>query len=668
MNSTRPLQGLGTLGLLFVLSCLVGLLTPISALSQEDLADREQQAMRAALEAISPSVVQIQTIGGSEVSGATVGQSTSSALVISTDGYLVSSSFNFARKPTAILVTLPGGRTLPAKLVATDHNREIALLKVDLPADADPLAVAPAAPRDSLRVGAWALAVGRMYEADQANVSVGIISALNRVWGKAIQTDAKVSPSNYGGPLVDIQGRVIGILAPLSPFPEMGMSGVDWYDSGIGFAVSLDDILAVVPRLKSGEELHRGLMGISIKGRDMVSAVPEIAAVHPRGPAQLAGVEAKDRILEVNGTTVINQSQLKHVVGPLYAGDKLEMLLLRGEEQVRATLELTDKLVPYDHPFLGILPSRNNVDQQAKQGGVRVRYVYPDSPAELAGIKVGDRLTKVNDQVISEANSLRELLNVFIPNEQASFTIDRDGESTSIDVTFSRLPERSPESLVAEAARKPFEGARPQTGMFDLKLAEFKNECSVYVPENYHPEARYGVVIWLPAPGKFDAEELVARWKDHCAERNLILLAPRSRDEQRWAADELEFIRRAYDDIAKDYAIDPTRVVVHGHEGGGAMAFHVAFSRRDFVRGVASVQSPVPSSVRPPATDPANRLAIYVVASKDHKQAVAIAKQIEVLRKMKYPVTQLELAGAPRYLDDGELAELVTWIDSLDRI
>ena len=635
---------------------------PVLTHAQEDLADREQLAMQAALAAVSPSVVQIQTIGGRDTTAGGLGQNTSSALVISEDGYLVSSAFNFAQKPSAILVTLENGSTMPARLVATDHNREIVLLKVDLPAGTRPLTISEVAPRDSVRVGTWALAVGRMYEVDQANVSVGIISAIDRIWGKAVQTDAKVSPSNYGGPLVDIHGRVIGILAPLTL--QAGMGGPGWYDSGIGFAVPLADIEAVLPRLKKGDDLYRGLMGVSLEGRDLYSVVPKIAAVHPRGPAQKAGLRAKDRVVEVNGTAIISQAQMKHALGPLYAGETINIVVMRDEQRVEATLELTDKLIPYAHPFLGVLPVRDDESEV----GVAVRYVYPDSPAAVAGIKVGDRITKLSDQEVADTAALRQKLSEFIPEEKVTVTIDREGAASSHEVTLTALPETLPAELPTQDELGPFEGERPKTGMFGLKLAEFKNECSVYVPENYRPDLSCGVVIWLQAPGKFDGEALLARWKEHCTKRNLILLAPRPRDEKTWVADESEFIRRAYDNIEKSYSIDGSRVVVHGFEGGGAMAYYVAFSQRDAVRGVAAVQSAIPAGVRPPATDPANRLAIYIATSAKNKQVDRIGKQIKALREMKYPVTDDKLDGEPRYLNDAELAKLVNWIDSLDRI
>ena len=94
-------------------------------------------------------------------------------------------------------------------------------------------------PVDEIRVGQWAIAVGRSFRADRPNISVGIVSALGRMFGKVIQTDADVSTANYGGPLVDIRGRVYGVVVPMAPQATSEVAGAEWYDSGIGFAVPL---------------------------------------------------------------------------------------------------------------------------------------------------------------------------------------------------------------------------------------------------------------------------------------------------------------------------------------------------------------------------------------------------------------------------------------------
>ena len=135
-------------------------------------------------------------------------------MIVDPEGYIISSAFNFIQKPTSILVTLPDGKRVAAEIVARDHSRKVVLLKVETDQE---LTVPDPIPRSEMAAGQWSIALGRTFGDEHPNVSVGILSAVNRIWGKAIQTDCKVSPANYGGPLVDIQGRVYGILLPLSP-------------------------------------------------------------------------------------------------------------------------------------------------------------------------------------------------------------------------------------------------------------------------------------------------------------------------------------------------------------------------------------------------------------------------------------------------------------------
>src|SRR5262249_17576063 len=157
-----------------------------------------------------------------------------------------------------VFVTVPGSnQRLVAKTICTDETRMLTLLKIDVPS----LPVPTAVPKKEMHIGQWAIALGRALDPNldrPPSLSVGIISALERIWGKAVQTDAKVSPLNYGGPLIDVDGRVYGVLVPASPFSEGDTAGVEWYDSGIGFAVPLEDIFAVLPRMKQGKDLRRG--------------------------------------------------------------------------------------------------------------------------------------------------------------------------------------------------------------------------------------------------------------------------------------------------------------------------------------------------------------------------------------------------------------------------
>ena len=310
-----------------------------------DLAHLEQQAMQAAVDRVAESVVRIQSVGGTaQVEGVTLGEGPCTGLVVSPDGLIISSRFNFARQPTSILVELPEGGPLAARLLGTDTSRGLVLLKVDLPEGAAALTVPAVAPVEAAVPGAWALAIGRALDVRELNLSVGVVSAIQRIWGKAIQTDAKVSPSNYGGPLVDIHGRVLGLLVPLSPAREGDLAGSEWYDSGIGFAIPYAYIQKVLPRLRAGENLRPGFMGLSLRGDGNLFGIPpQVQATHPDSPAAQAGLQVDDKILAVDGMAVTNIAQLKYQIKPRFAGDQIRLTVLRKEEQRTHELSLAEE-------------------------------------------------------------------------------------------------------------------------------------------------------------------------------------------------------------------------------------------------------------------------------------------------------------------------------------
>ncbi len=327
------------------------------------------------------------------------GTGPTTGLVVSADGYIISSAFNFVQKPASILVTLADGTRLPAKLVATDHSRMLVLLKVESP---EPLPVPEAVPEERDRIGQWSIAVGRTFDGQQPNVSVGIVSAVRRIWGKAIQTDAKISPNNYGGPLVDIRGRVLGVLVPLSPQGTTAVAGVEWYDSGIGFAIPWEHVQKMLPRWKE-EDLHPGVMGVSFKAGNQFADPATIAACRANSPAYKAGLKAGDTIVEIDGQPVIRQAQVKELVSPRYAGETIKLVVLRGEERLQREITLVETLQPYAHPFLGLLPMR---DSATAEKPLVVRYVYPGSPAEKAGLKAGDRVMAIGEEKIAHRADL----------------------------------------------------------------------------------------------------------------------------------------------------------------------------------------------------------------------------------------------------------------------
>lgn len=627
--------------------------------AQDDLSAREEAALRAAVERVAPSVVKIEALGGSErVGDVLLGDAPTTGLVVSADGYIVSSVFNFAQEPASILVTLPDGTRAPAAWVAADKSRMLVLLKVNAPS---PLVAAESAPLDSLKPGQWAIAVGRTFETSLPQYSVGIVSALDRIWGKAVQTDAMVSPNNYGGPLVDIHGRVIGVLAPFSPDATGEAAGVEWYDSGIGFAVPLVHIQQVLPRLREGRELTSGVLGISLKSKDIYGEPPVIAICRSDSPAYKAGLRVGDRIVSIDGREVNSQAEVKHAISPRYAGDTLQVKVKRGETEFERSIELIEKLEPYRHAFLGILPQRN-------VAGVRVRYVYADSPAAKASIQADDLIVSIDAAPVADANAVRERLNGLAPEQSIRVEIRRGEQTLYPEIKLAALPEAVPDALPpATAPAEAFDGERPAVGQFTLELPEYPNRSLVYVPGDYDPRRSYGLLVYLHAAGGEEDQATLDRWQAICDRDGVILLAPKAQGEgQRWETEELAYIRRAVEHMQAKYTIDDARVVAVGREMGATLCYLLGFQQRDLFRGVAALDGPF--AARPTDNDPAERLAFYIAFAKSSTHAAISARAVELLRGLNYPVTTRDLGDNSRELNETELGELARWIDSLDRL
>ena len=651
----------------------------------DDLGLLEEQAAQEAADRVSDSVVHIRTVGGLDEVGtaATTFGGLTTGLIIGMDGWIVSSAAAFENHPASILVTLPQGGPAPAEIIATDHSRQFVLLKVTAERD---LAVPIAVPESEIHPGAWAIAMGRTYSADVTNVSVGIVSARGRMQGRALQTDAKVSPTNYGGPLIDIRGRVLGLLVPMTSSSPAHPGGGQWYDAGIGFAVPLEQILTVLPRLQRGEDLHRGVMGISLQPGNAFTTPNGVASVHPNSPAAKAGLRVDDRIVEVDQRRVESQIQLRGQLGRHYAGDTVRVATLRAGARIELQIQLVEKLTPFKHPFLGLLPMRSGIE--AEPDGLVVRYVYPDSPAHEAGIKDGDQIVSLNDKPVQNAQEALAVMNTLQSGATVSIGLRRSDDSMEIDLVATELPTAIPDSLQAEAPAphdttdsdppptetKTDEATErdvpdaPKTGMLPWKLAEFENESTVYIPDNYDPRVPHGLVLWLPAPDDKSLTETVRRWKPWCDRTHLILVAPRPRDDKRWDRGEVDFLRKLVDSVRQSYPTDATRIVVHGYQAGGVVAYMLGMNHRDLFRAIAVVDASFPSRFTVPPVEPVQRIAIYTSEFEASPLQPRIRLSIERLKAQEYPVTARPLGDQPRYLNDGELEQLVRWIDSLDRI
>jgi serine protease Do len=663
----RPARSAARLRPALLAAALLFWPAPLWSQGTGDPADAEQAAFQAAVDRVAPSVVRIETVGGMDrVGRVLVGTGPTTGLVLTPDGYVVSSAFNFMNRPASILVQLPDGGHHPAQLVATDRNRMLVLLKID---PAKPLPVPEIAPPGEVRVGQWAIAVGRTFELSRPNMAVGVVSATNRIWGKAIQTDAAVSPNNYGGPLVDIRGRLLGVLVPLSPTATTELAGVEWYDSGIGFAIPGQAVMDLLPRLKQGKDLLPGVVGINIPAQQLFTGEPLLAAVRPRSPAYQAGLRAGDRVVEVDGAKIALCAQLKQELSRRYAGDKIRIAVVRDGKRIERQLELVARLEPYEHPFLGILPMRSAAGSGEKKAtGVAVRCVYPDGPAAKSGLQRGDVIASLGGKPIPDARRLRSRVAEFAPDDAVEIEFRRGTATRKATLKLASVPEGMPPADLPPPHEplKPPEKKPSAAGRIELKSAGSAQPAWAYVPEGFRPEVAHGLVVWLADASGVDEKDVLARWRPLCDRHELILLVPRAVDPKRWQPGDLRGVAMLLAEMTSKYSVDATRVVVCGRDSGGTAALALGLGANSPFRGVVVVDGTLPGP--PPENDPAVRRAFYIAASQRSPAARQLKGAVARLRAMKYPVTVKDLGPEPRDLTAEELAEVARWADALDRI
>lgn len=304
-----------------------------------------ENAVRLAVERIEPAIVTIETVGGTQPmfdergqpidtstgqlptgpvrgGGFRVADGPTTGIVFSADGLILTSSFNFTRDPLATSVRLADGRTFVAQIVARDRVRKLVLLRIE----AGDLPVPEWTSREAIRGGQTAIALGRGFGGKSSVISVGIVSATRRIAEQAIQTDAKLSPANYGGPLVDLDGRVMGLCVPMGLQPGE-LVGVEWYDSGIGFAIPRDVIDQVAPKLLAGENIERGWLGVSMV-QDVFPGVV-IVGVATNSPAERIGLQPGDRIIALDREPVASQMEMMRRMNCRSAGEELELTITR---------------------------------------------------------------------------------------------------------------------------------------------------------------------------------------------------------------------------------------------------------------------------------------------------------------------------------------------------
>lgn len=309
------------------------------------------RVFRAAVEKVKPSLVTIESFGGVTTVQGRIGgirkqgEGNTTGILISPDGHIVTSTFNFIQKPPVITVITSDGKRHYAKFLGRDDTRKICVLKIDRRGNkfAVPEMIGP----KKLQVGQWSISVGVGYGDATPAISSGIISATNRIGGRAIQTDANVSPANYGGPLIDIEGRVMGVCVPMNPQSQAIGAGVEWYDSGIGFAIPLADAGDLLEQLKKGESIYPAFLGIRAMANPNGEGV-WIEEIVPKSPAKEAGLLRGDAITAINEEKVEDMLELKKILNTLNAGQEIEITYI-PDGKIK-TKKVTAKLVRTPRP------------------------------------------------------------------------------------------------------------------------------------------------------------------------------------------------------------------------------------------------------------------------------------------------------------------------------
>ena len=335
------------------------------------------------------------------------------------------------------------------------------------------------------------------------------------------------------------------------------------------------------------------------------------------------------------------------------------MQFRRDGEILDATLELAGEIDPYVQPAIGVLARNQNAEVDV--AGVIVDVVMEDSPAEAAGVAIGDIITSVGSESIDSVESLRQSLSTLEIGAATEIEIQRDGETTPLTLEPAKQTAAPVAGFDANA------GGKGKPKLVDIAISEASNKCFAIVPVlketeqgQTAPRGR-ALLVWVPTPGDVDRQELVKQWQDAVNETGAIVVVPQSAGGQGWTPGESGFIAKAVGRIVKRYRVDPARVAIGGSGVGGAMAGYTAFSHRDLFTGAIVVDGPLPSAIPNFWSSPAQRLLAMVVSSNE-KFSDVVEDQHEKLTEGGFAV-HAHYADAPV-----DPAFYLNWLETIDRL
>lgn len=365
-----------------------------------------------------------------------------SGVIISRDGYILTNNHVVAGA-TDIEVTFHDHNELKAKVVGTDPQTDLALLKVESSGE---LPAARLGDSDSLEVGEWVMAIGNPFGLEYT-VTVGVLSGKGRVIGAGpydnfLQTDASINPGNSGGPLFNIKGEVVGINTAIIASGQ-----------GIGFAIPINLARSVVDQLREKGRVVRGFLGLGIQ--DLTPALRRalnlpsdlkgalVASVVPGGPGDRAGVQVQDVVVGFDGRPVTSQQDLLFMAAAAKVGSTVTLEVYRdgARKSLKVTVaERPDEVAagtPQEETTSGELgfdvqeltprlAERLGTDDP---DGVVVTRVRPGSAAARGGLQAGDIIRRVNTERVRNRAEFRRAVSGFDREGVLALLVERGGNT-----------------------------------------------------------------------------------------------------------------------------------------------------------------------------------------------------------------------------------------------
>lgn len=370
-------------------------------------------------------------------------RSMGSGFVISNDGYILT-NHHVVENADEIEVLFADRQEYTATVVGSDRRSDLALLKIK----ARNLPTLKFAAQDSLKVGAWVLAIGSPFGLDYS-VTAGIVSAIGRSiptqkgenYVPFIQTDVAINPGNSGGPLFNLEGQVVGINSQI--YSRSGGS------IGLSFAIPASVAVGVIEQLKDHGQVQRGWLGVAIQdvnkrlAESLQLGTPQgalINAVEPDSPADKGGIKPGDVIVRFDGQIIVDSGDLPHVVGMMAPGENAQVEIYREGKRKKLTMEVgsldTDRESIAANSDgtdrLGLIVEEMDDEERRAlrlRGGVRVTQVSPESAAAESMLQAGDIVVQLGYSRIDDIDEYNQVIAELPKNTPVAIRFYRQGRA-----------------------------------------------------------------------------------------------------------------------------------------------------------------------------------------------------------------------------------------------